>query len=91
MNFVQMDYTFEFEFTRRYLHNFINFVSQIKSNVSFVKDGKQVNAKSIIGILSINIKKNDSLVIVVSGNDEVQISNDLNNVVKYLNSDTDTE
>ncbi|MDR0696692.1 MAG: HPr family phosphocarrier protein [Christensenellaceae bacterium] len=45
--------------------------SRFKSDISIIKGNKKVNAKSIMGLLSLNIKNKDLVFINISGDDEV--------------------
>ncbi|MDR0751648.1 MAG: HPr family phosphocarrier protein [Christensenellaceae bacterium] len=44
--------------------------SRFKSDVFIIKGNKKVNAKSIMGLLSLNIKNNDLVFVNTSGDDE---------------------
>ena len=44
--------------------------SAFTSQIHIEKGNKKVNAKSIMGILSLGIKNNESLLIFIDGNDE---------------------
>lgn len=74
----------EHDFDSRYIKNFINEITRIKSDVYFAKDNRKINAKSIIGLISLNIAKNDEIVIYVSGKNEWQVEADLDKVVEIL-------
>lgn len=50
---------------------------KIKSAVNIVKEGKKVNAKSILGIMSTVIKQGDELVLEIEGEDEEQAAAEL--------------
>lgn len=43
---------------------------KFKSGVFIIKASKKVNAKSIMGLLSLNMKKGDSIYLSVTGEDE---------------------
>ena len=74
----------EHDFDSRYIKNFINEITRIKSDVYFAKDNRKINAKSIIGLISLNIVKDDEIVIYVSGKSEWQVEADLDKVVEIL-------
>ncbi|MCT4598969.1 MAG: HPr family phosphocarrier protein [Vallitalea sp.] len=44
--------------------------SKFKSDITISKDGKDYNAKSIIGILSMGAKKGDTVSLTIEGSDE---------------------
>ena len=74
----------EHDFDSRYIKNFINEITKIRSDVYFAKDNRKINAKSIIGLISLNIAKDDEIVIYVSGKSEWQVEADLDKVVEIL-------
>lgn len=67
-----------------YVKNFINKVSTIKSDVYFEKENRRINAKSIIGLLSLNVGIGDVVGVYVSGNNRDLVKNDMNKVIKIL-------
>ncbi len=44
--------------------------SKFKSNITIIKDGKEYNAKSIMGVLSMGASKGTKLTIKAEGEDE---------------------
>ena len=46
--------------------------SRIKGDVFIIKDNKRVNGKSIMGLLSLNMKYNDTIYINFSDEDEAE-------------------
>jgi len=46
--------------------------SQSKSSVALIKEGKEYNAKSILGIMSVGAKKGDQILFRIDGSDEVE-------------------
>lgn len=49
---------------------FVQVTSQFESQIFIEKDNKKINAKSIIGLLSLSITGHDSIHIMASGSDE---------------------
>lgn len=49
---------------------FVQEANRFSSNVNIEKDGKVANAKSIMGIMSLAIRHNTSIVITTDGHDE---------------------
>ncbi|HQO06227.1 MAG TPA: HPr family phosphocarrier protein, partial [Fervidobacterium sp.] len=45
---------------------------KFKSDIYILKDGREINAKSILGILSMGARKGDEITIRISGEDEEQ-------------------
>lgn len=58
--------------------------SSFKSEVSIESNGKKVNAKSLIGILSLGATKDTEVTIITSGEDEVDAINELVKLVENL-------
>lgn len=46
--------------------------TQSKSDVTLIKNNKEYNAKSILGVLSLGAQKGDTLEIKIEGPDEVE-------------------
>lgn len=46
--------------------------TQSKSDVTLIKNNKEYNAKSILGVLSLGAQKGDTLEIKIEGADEVE-------------------
>ncbi|CAM3206623.1 HPr family phosphocarrier protein [Paenibacillus taichungensis] len=51
----------------------VNSVSKLDSEVKIIHDGKEVNLKSILGILSLGMEYGYEFDIVVNGSDEVNV------------------
>jgi len=51
--------------------------SKFKSEVTVAKEGKEVNAKSILGIMALGAMQNDSITLKINGCDEDQASKEL--------------
>lgn len=49
---------------------FVKEASKYSSDVIMIKDGKQFNGKSIMGILSMGVQKGDTITIQAQGEDE---------------------
>ncbi len=58
--------------------------SSFKCDVSIECNGKKVNAKSLIGILSLGATKDSEITIITSGEDEVEAVKDLVKLVETL-------
>jgi len=50
--------------------NFVQTASKFKSKITVIKDGKEVDAKSIIGILSLGVEKGANIKVKTEGEDE---------------------
>jgi len=49
---------------------FVTEAGKFKSDIFIIKDGKQVNAKSILNILAMGAKKGDEIILKIVGEDE---------------------
>lgn len=58
--------------------------SSFKSDVSIEANGKKVNAKSLIGILSLGATKDTEVTIITSGDDEVEAASELAKLIETL-------
>ncbi len=63
---------------------FIQKANEYKSSVWIEKDEKRVNAKSLLGVLSLGVTKGVSITIIAEGSDEEQAVNEL---VSLISSD----
>lgn len=61
------------DFTERFVKNFVHELSKIESDVHIANVDKRVNAKSITGLLSLNIKKHDVIRIDIISDCNVEI------------------
>ena len=50
--------------------DFVQTASKFKSKITVIKDGKEVDAKSIIGILSLGVESGAKIIVKVEGIDE---------------------
>ena len=58
--------------------------SSFKSDVSVEVNGKKVNAKSLIGILSLGVTKDTEVTLITSGEDELEAINELTKLIENL-------
>lgn len=63
--------------------NFVYNIQALQSDVWLTKCNRRVNAKSILGVLSINIQKGDKIELSFSNNDE----NDIKTVINEFKSE----
>lgn len=56
--------------------------SKFLSEIKIVKDGKEYNGKSIMGILSIGASKGDDLTIIAEGEDEKEAISTLKELIE---------
>jgi phosphocarrier protein len=55
----------------------VNLIKNVASEVQLVKDGKSVNPKSILGVLTVGAGHGDEIEVVVEGEDEVKVADSL--------------
>lgn len=61
------------------------YASKVKeAEVNIIFNGKQVNAKSIMGILSLGIRQNDEFELWLQGSDAEYIDTEIMDMVEYL-------
>lgn len=51
---------------------FVQVASKFSSQILIQKDNKEVNAKSVMGVMSLNITDGDEIVIKIDGDDEIE-------------------
>ena len=61
---------FEMDMETHPIAHLVQEASQYKSSVYHEKDNKKVNAKSIMGMMSLTLEKGSSLKVVADGTDE---------------------
>lgn len=61
---------------------FVQEASKYKSNIMIEKDGKQVSAKGILGVLSLGISKGTVINIIAEGEDEAAAADALVKLVQ---------
>lgn len=60
---------------------FIQKANEYKSTIWIEKDERRVNAKSLLGVLSLGITKGINITIMAEGSDEEEAVNDLVNLI----------
>lgn len=60
---------------------FIQKANEFKSNIWIEKDDRKVNAKSLLGVLSLGIVKGTSVNLIADGNDEKEALNTLEGLI----------
>lgn len=63
---------------------FIQKANEFKSSIWVVKDERKVNAKSLLGVLSLGITKGTEITLVADGPDEEEAADEL---IKLVSSD----
>ena len=74
-----------FEITGRNAHKIVYSTQELKSSIYFKKDNRCINAKSLIGLLSLGIKKNDIITVNFYADREDVIDDDIQNIKKIIN------
>lgn len=52
--------------------NFVQVANQFDSQILIEFTNKKINAKSIMGLLSLGVKQNESIYVFANGNDEIE-------------------
>lgn len=60
---------------------FVKKASEFKSNVEILAKGKTVNAKSIMGVMSLGLAQGEKLTIIANGSDEEEAITELVDLV----------
>jgi len=55
--------------------------SSFKSNIMILKDGKNANAKSIISVMGLGVKKGETILVKIDGPDAAEASAELQKIV----------
>ena len=55
--------------------------SQFKSHISLVVEEKTANAKSIMGIISLNLQTGHTVTIIANGEDEMEVLSELESII----------
>ena len=61
---------------------FVAMAQKFESEINLEKDGNQINAKSIIGILGLSVSHMDEITIIANGSDEIEAVLALSKLVK---------
>lgn len=62
--------------------NFVQAAHKFKSDVKIVKDGVEINGKSIMGLLTLGASFNTKLLLIVNGEDEEKAINTLSKILE---------
>ncbi|WP_028986546.1 HPr family phosphocarrier protein [Thermicanus aegyptius] len=60
---------------------FVKLCASVKSDVTLIKDKKEMNAKSIMGVMALGVSKGDQVTLRVNGPDEAEA---IEKLEKYL-------
>lgn len=63
----------------------VNLVQKFKSEVHFVKDGSKYNAKSIMNIMGMGLKKGDTIELEIIGSDKDEAENKILEIFERIN------
>lgn len=85
MNFEKIGLHCPIDLFGRKVHRFAHSISNLKSDVYIIKGEVEVNAKSLLGILSLTIRKGDNIIISCNNEDKSLAKMELNHVVTVLN------
>ncbi len=60
---------------------FIQKANEFKSLITIARDDRKVNAKSLLGVLSLGITKGTKVILTAEGSDEEEAIDELNNLI----------
>ena len=79
--------TINYDFNKRFVSNLVELLNKINSNINIANIDRRVNAKSVLGLLSLSIKQDDVIRIDVLSSESTEKSQeDLHKVLKILNN-----
>ena len=84
----ELQITIDKQLTGRLVHQIVYYISELKSDVYISNcEGRSVNAKSIIGVLSLDVKTNDIVTIKIYNNISQKNSDtDINKIKDFIKS-----
>ena len=85
MNSANITLTLPCSFTRRNISEIVRKISDLKSNILMVKDGRSAQMKSMLGLISLCCNQGDTVQIVCMSRDS-DVDDDLKTVVDIINS-----
>ena len=85
MNSANITLTLPYSFTRRNISEIVRKISDLKSNILMVKDGRSAQMKSMLGLISLCCNQGDTVQIVCMSRDS-DVDGDLKTVVDIINS-----
>ena len=72
------------DITGRYAHRIVYAIQPLKSSVFTTHDGRTINSKSILGLLSLQLKLKNIIDITCYGENQKQAEDDMNYVVNII-------
>lgn len=63
----------------------VNVAQKFESTVHFIKDGSKFNAKSIMNIMGMGLKKGDTIELEIEGSDKEELEVKLLEIFKEIN------
>ena len=85
MNSANIALTLPCSFTRRNISEIVRKISDLKSNILMIKDGRSAQMKSMLGVISLCCNQGDEVQIVCMSRDS-DVDGDLKTVVDIINS-----
>lgn len=67
MNLLTKNVRLTKDITSRQAANIVYEITPVPCNIWITKENRQINAKSILGLLSLNLRKNDLVTITIDG------------------------
>lgn len=79
--------TVNYDFNKRFVSNLVELLNKINSNINIANIDRRVNAKSVLGLLSLSIKQDEIIRIDVLSSESVEkAQDDLHKVLEILNN-----
>lgn len=63
----------------------VNVAQQFESDIHFIKDGSKFNAKSIMNIMGMGLKKGDTIELDIEGSDKAEVEKKLLEIFEEIN------
>ena len=77
--------TVGYDFDMRFVKNFVHILNKIDSTVNISNIDRRANAKSVLGLLSLKIKKKDIIRVDIHSNESVEkAQEDLHKVLELI-------
>lgn len=73
-----------FDISGRSIHKLVYFTQGLQSSVYIAAHGRTINCKSIIGVISLGLKRGDSIQVSVVNDDETESTKDVQRVLSYI-------
>lgn len=73
-----------YDISGRFVHQLVYFLQGLESNVFFSAHDRTINAKSMIGVLSLGLSKGDSVQISVVNDNPDTLNMEIKKIISYM-------